>query len=130
MSETDTALHDEEVFSDELPDAVLEVAGGKCWEGPASSVTIGFCSGPENLPYEAGGTSAPIILCGGLRRISPSCRLGESSVHKITMSRLLALCGLALLVQHVFDLEPLTGDHLVAGVLMLTATVIVKSALR
>ena len=37
MSETDTALHDEEVFSDELPDAVLEVAGCKCWEGPAST---------------------------------------------------------------------------------------------
>jgi hypothetical protein len=50
MSESDTALHDEEVFSDELPDAVLEVAGGKCWEGPASSVTIGFCSGPETCP--------------------------------------------------------------------------------
>jgi hypothetical protein len=50
MSESDTALHDEEVFSDELPDAVLEVAGSKCWEGPASSVTIGFCSGPETCP--------------------------------------------------------------------------------
>jgi hypothetical protein len=37
MSESDTALHDEEVFSDELPDGVLEVAGSKCWEGPASS---------------------------------------------------------------------------------------------
>ena len=50
MSESDTALHDEEVFSDELPDAVLEVAGSKCWEGPASSFTIGFCSGPETCP--------------------------------------------------------------------------------
>ena len=50
MSESDTALHEEEVFSDELPDAVLEVAGSKCWEGPASSVTIGFCSGPETCP--------------------------------------------------------------------------------
>jgi hypothetical protein len=50
MSESDTALHDEEVFSDDLPDAVLEVAGSKCWEGPASSVTIGFCSGPETCP--------------------------------------------------------------------------------
>jgi hypothetical protein len=50
MSESDTALRDEEVFSDELPDAVLEVAGSKCWEGPASSVTIGFCSGPETCP--------------------------------------------------------------------------------
>ena len=50
MSKSDTALHDEEVFSDELPDAVLEVAGSKRWEGPASSVTIGFCSGPETCP--------------------------------------------------------------------------------
>ena len=50
MSELNTALHDEEVFSDELPDAVLEAAGSKCWEGPASSVTIGFCSGPETCP--------------------------------------------------------------------------------
>jgi hypothetical protein len=41
------------------------------------------------------------------------------------MSGLLALCGLALLVEHVFDLEPFTGDHLVAGVLMLTVAVIV-----
>jgi hypothetical protein len=38
------------VFGDELTDAVLEVAGSKCWEGPASSVTIGFCSGPETCP--------------------------------------------------------------------------------
>jgi hypothetical protein len=50
MSESDTALHDEEVFSDGLPDAVLEVAGSKCWEELASSVTIGFCSGPETCP--------------------------------------------------------------------------------
>jgi hypothetical protein len=55
MSESDTALHDEEVFGDELPDAVLEVAGSKCWEGPASSVTIGFCSGPETCWPALGG---------------------------------------------------------------------------
>jgi hypothetical protein len=48
MNESDTVLHDEEVFSDDLPDAVLEVAGSR--EGPASSVTIGFCSGPETCP--------------------------------------------------------------------------------
>ena len=48
MRKSDTALHDEEVFSDELPDAVLEVVGSKSWQGPASSVTIGFCSGPES----------------------------------------------------------------------------------
>jgi len=45
--------------------------------------------------------------------------------HKITMSGLLALCGLLLLVQHVAELGAnITGDHLVAGALMLTAAVI------
>jgi hypothetical protein len=44
------------------------------------------------------------------------------------MSGLLALCGLALLVQHVADLRSgsnFQGDHLVAGVLMLALAVIV-----
>ena len=46
--------------------------------------------------------------------------------HKITMSGLLAFCGLALLVQHVADLgSNFHGDHLVAGALMLTAAIIV-----
>jgi len=46
--------------------------------------------------------------------------------HKITMSGLLALCGLTLLVQHVAETgSNFTGDHLVAGALMLTAAVIV-----
>ena len=36
MSEPDSAVYDEEVFGDELPDETLEVAGSKCWEGPAS----------------------------------------------------------------------------------------------
>jgi Na+-translocating ferredoxin:NAD+ oxidoreductase RnfD subunit len=46
--------------------------------------------------------------------------------HKITMSGLLALCGLALLVQHVAERgRNDTGDHLVAGALMLMAAVIV-----
>ena len=46
--------------------------------------------------------------------------------HKITMSRLLALCGLLLLVQHEAELGAnTTGDHLVAVALMLTAAVIV-----
>ena len=46
--------------------------------------------------------------------------------HKITMSGLLALCGLALLVQHVAELgSNFTGNHLVAGVIMLALAVIV-----
>jgi len=54
MSESDTALHDEEVFSDELTDAVMEIDVRKGWEGPASSITIGFCSGPETCPMRPG----------------------------------------------------------------------------
>src|SRR6516165_4362150 len=45
MSEPDSAVYDEEVLSDELPDSALEVAGCKGWEGPASSFTVSFCSG-------------------------------------------------------------------------------------
>ncbi len=46
--------------------------------------------------------------------------------HKITMSGLVALCGLALLVQHVIEPDPnYSGDHLIAGLLMLTAAAIV-----
>jgi hypothetical protein len=50
MSERDTALYDEEVLSDELPDLALEVAGCKSWEGPASSFTVSFCSGVDTCP--------------------------------------------------------------------------------
>jgi hypothetical protein len=52
---------------------------------------------------------------------------GEEAVrHKITMSGLLALCGLALLVQHVVELgSNFTGNHLAAGALMLGLAVIV-----
>ena len=50
MSELDTALYDEDVLSDELPDAALEVAGSKTWEGPASSFTVSFCSGVDTCP--------------------------------------------------------------------------------
>jgi len=41
------------------------------------------------------------------------------------MSGLMALCGLALLLQHLYDLQPFTGDHLVAGGLLLGMAVIV-----
>ena len=50
MSESATAPYDEEVFSDDLPDAALEIAGSKLWEGPASSATISFCSGLDSCP--------------------------------------------------------------------------------
>jgi hypothetical protein len=50
MSESVTAPYEEEVFSDELPDAALEIAGSKLWEGPAASVTAAFCSGLDSCP--------------------------------------------------------------------------------
>ena len=50
MRESDTALYDEEALNFELPDAALELAGSKGWEGPASSFTISFCSGIDTCP--------------------------------------------------------------------------------
>jgi hypothetical protein len=50
MSEPMTALYDEKVFSDDLPDAALEVAGRRLCEGPAGSATISFCSGIDSCP--------------------------------------------------------------------------------
>ncbi len=50
MRESATAPYDEEVFSDELPDAALEIAGSKLWEGPAASFTAAFCSGLDSCP--------------------------------------------------------------------------------
>jgi hypothetical protein len=51
MSELATALYDEEVLhGDEVPDATLELAGSKLWEGPAASFTTAFCSGLDTCP--------------------------------------------------------------------------------
>jgi hypothetical protein len=51
MSEQVTVSWDEEVLhSDDMPDTALEVAGSKCWQGPASSQTISFCSGIDTCP--------------------------------------------------------------------------------
>ena len=50
VSEPNIAVYGEEVFSDELPDETLEVAGSKCWEGRASSFTVAFCSGIDTCP--------------------------------------------------------------------------------
>jgi hypothetical protein len=46
--------------------------------------------------------------------------------HKRTiMGGLVALCGLALLVQHVFERSNFHGDYLLAGIVMLAVAVIV-----
>jgi hypothetical protein len=50
MSESVAAFYDEETLSFEVPDVALELAGGKCWEGPANSATISFCSGLDSCP--------------------------------------------------------------------------------
>ena len=51
MSKSVTALYDEDVLhGDELPDAALELAGSKLWEGPAASVTAAFCTGLDTCP--------------------------------------------------------------------------------
>jgi hypothetical protein len=50
MSGSDTALNDEESLNFELPDAALELAGSKCWEGPAASFTAAFCTGLDSCP--------------------------------------------------------------------------------
>ena len=49
MTESDVALHDEQVLNCELPDAALELAGSKCWDGPASSFTVSFLLGNRYL---------------------------------------------------------------------------------
>ena len=51
MSEIANTLYDEEVLhGDEVPDAALELAGSKLWEGPAASFTLAFCSGLDTCP--------------------------------------------------------------------------------
>src|SRR5215472_5857011 len=67
MSESDTALHDEEVLSDELPDAVLEVAGTKCWEGPASPLRLDFAQGQKPAP--ASRNTGPNNLRGNIAKL-------------------------------------------------------------
>jgi hypothetical protein len=51
MSELATTLYDEEVLlGDDVPDAALELAGSKLWEGPAASFTLSFRSGLDTCP--------------------------------------------------------------------------------
>ena len=51
MNESITALYDEDVLhGDEVPDATLELAGSKLWEGPAASFTLSFCTGLDTCP--------------------------------------------------------------------------------
>ena len=50
MTESVTALYDEETLSFDVPDAALELAGSKCGEGPTASATISFCSGIDSCP--------------------------------------------------------------------------------
>jgi len=46
---TNLVLYSEEAITDELSDAALEVAAGKCWEA-GNPFTIAFCSGLDTCP--------------------------------------------------------------------------------
>jgi hypothetical protein len=37
-------------INDELPDAALEVAAGKCWELAGNPFTLAFCTGLDTCP--------------------------------------------------------------------------------
>jgi len=50
MTESVTALYDEETLSFDVPDADLELAGSSWGDGPAASATISFCSGVDSCP--------------------------------------------------------------------------------
>ena len=66
------------------------------------------------------------LEAGPLSLLVADCSLDKVVSRKTTISGLLALCGLALLAQHVSELgSNFHGDHLFAGVLMLTLAVIV-----
>jgi hypothetical protein len=45
-------LQSEEALIADLPDAALEIAGSKLFEGPAGSATLSFCSGYDTCPWE------------------------------------------------------------------------------
>jgi hypothetical protein len=47
---SDVVLFSEDELSDDLPDAALETAGSKSWEGHAASATLAFCSGLDTCP--------------------------------------------------------------------------------
>ena len=49
MTDSVTELYDE-VLSDEVSDAALEIAGSKMGDGAAASVTLAFCSGLDTCP--------------------------------------------------------------------------------
>jgi len=42
--------YDKATLSNELPDAALEVAAGKCWEQAGNSFTLAFCTGLDTCP--------------------------------------------------------------------------------
>ena len=46
-----TIDRDEQMLSDELPDAALEIAAGKYWE-VGNPFTIAFCSGLDTCPAQ------------------------------------------------------------------------------
>jgi hypothetical protein len=59
MREPDTALHDEEVFSDELPDVGFGGCGEQMLGGAREFRYDWILLRARNLPDETGGTSGP-----------------------------------------------------------------------
>jgi len=51
-SVSNVILHSEAALIVDLPDAALEIAGSKLFEGPAGSATLSFCSGYDTCPWE------------------------------------------------------------------------------
>jgi len=106
--------------------------GQRCRKNISPAVSLSKKKGAL-IGRAAGERSRPLKklnqVCRRARDCSELCYAagGEKAVrHKVTMSGLLALCGLALLVQHVAELgSNFTGDHLVAGALTLGLAVIV-----
>jgi hypothetical protein len=47
----DLALHDEQILTDELPDAALEVAASQMYSG--NPYTLAFCTGFSSCPFGA-----------------------------------------------------------------------------
>jgi hypothetical protein len=47
---SDVVFYDEEIRSDELPDAALEAAASKCSELAGNPFTLAFCTGLDTCP--------------------------------------------------------------------------------
>ena len=82
MSESDTALHDEEVFSDELPDAVFGGCGEQILARAREFRYDWILLRARNLPHGVGVPPAPIILRGGAANIAKLPELAPTVANR------------------------------------------------